>query len=141
MKKKHSAQSYLAEIVRKIETLPKVRDALLEIVNDINMMLVDGEERVLKGPRKNNTVRRSSRPRAKFLKEMPKGARSIRGIDKSYLFVPGLGMVSKTNNGKVRLLVQGKQNKGWNVVNSKGERIHLGVPMLEKRLPGVALGL
>jgi hypothetical protein len=141
------------------ELLPKLRDNLLEIVNQINMAL--NESRNPKAPRspfmgtgktskadagrmgglKAQAKRRKKiQPKAKFLDELPVGALNVQGIHHSYFFAPGVGMLSLVKDGRVRLLITPGQKSSWTVKDLKGERLFIGRAKLQERV-GRELGL
>ncbi len=137
-------------LVTQAESLPKLRDKLLGIVNEINSVLNDGRARGMgKGPRKSPSSRKPARPagtrkkrqpKAKFLDAMPPDSVNIKGIHKNYRFVPGLGILSMVKDGRIRLLLVPHEKASWTVKNSKGERLFLGRTTLQKKV-GMELGL
>lgn len=131
------------------ESLPKLRDKLLGIVNEINLVL--NENRNQKAPRspfmgagkqpaRPAGTRKKKQPKATFLDEMPDGAMNVKGIHHSYYFVPGVGMLSLVKDGRVRLLITPAERASWTVKNSKGERMFIGRASLQQKL-GMELGL
>lgn len=124
----------LESLALQLEALPKVRDALLEVVNEINVAL--DAKRPTRGldkkPRKASPRKSKKRRPAKFIEALPKNATRVRGVHRHYMWVPNLGMVSCVN-GKVRVLRMGT-NRCFNVKDSKGELMNLGIRVLEAKL-------
>ena len=144
---KTNNQAALMAMAIQADSLPKLRDSLLQIVDEINILLADGRKRgVGKGPRKSKGRRktrtalnrkasgkRGGLAKAKYLDKMPRAAMAIPGVSANYLFVPEVGVVSKTTNGKVRLLRLPK-TRTWGVKDKSGNRYFLTVPRLDKKL-------
>lgn len=115
------------------EQLPKLRDKLLAVVDEINSVLNDGRARgVGRGPRKFKGRKNPARTRkkkqrgAKFIDGMPPDAVAVKGVHENYRYSPATGSVmSFTKNGKVRLLVTPRKGGSWTVKNSRGERLFL----------------
>ena len=137
------------------ESLPKLRDKLLGIVNEINLVL--NENRNRKAPRstvmsKSDSGRmgglkaqakrrgRKKQPKANFLAAMPAGAVNVPGIHPSYHFVYGMGMLSLVKDGRVRLLLTPGAKSSWTVKDVQGERLFIGRAKLQERL-GRELGV
>ena len=137
------------------ESLPKLRDKLLGIVNEINLVLNEGRNR--KAPRSSKMSKsdsgrmgglkaqsarrgRKRQPKAKFLDALPAGAMNVKGIHHSYYFVPGVGMLSLVKEGRVRLLITPGAKSSWTVKNPQGQRLFIGRASLQERV-GMELGV
>jgi hypothetical protein len=122
------------------ESLPRLRDKLLGIVNEINLVLNDGKARGHSAPRKTSKAaagrmgglavqaahRKKKQPKGKFVAKLPSAAVNIRGVHKDYHFVPGVGVISLTKTGRFRLLITPRSSGGaWTVRKPSGERFFL----------------
>ncbi len=134
------------------ETLPPLRDALLELVNQINGVLKDGRDRgVGKGPRKfkgrkrnwkneyqlrkKRSAKKKGRRKAKFIEAKPKNTQRVPGVSKDYLWAIDLEtIISNANgNGRYRVLRMGS-NRCFNVRDSHGDPMNLAAGYLNKKL-------
>lgn len=140
MKKQPNPREAAMALATQAELLPKLRDEMLMLVNKINAALNTSSTSTKSATTKRKSPSKSRRTRkATYLKTMPAKAMPIPGVSKTYMFVPGLGIVSKTSNGKVRLLRLPATNT-WGLRTKAGERLFISVNTLAKKL-GMELGL
>lgn len=129
------------------ESLPKLRDKLLGIVNEINLVLNEGRNKrsAFMGTgkevtRKTAVTRKKKQPKAKFLDRMPDNAVSVKGLHSDYRFSPGLGLLSTVKEGRIRLLRVPHKKSSWCVKDPKGNRLFIGRDSLQVRV-GMELGV
>lgn len=136
----------LKQIGTKAAALPKLRDSLLKIVDDINQVLKGngyvrpaGRGRVAaRGkPRGNGGATRGMKMRKpKMIGELPREAVKIPGVSPNWMFLPGKGVISCASNkrGDWKLLGTPK-NRTWGVRAAKGnKRFGLSVNRLNEKL-------
>ncbi len=151
----------LSRISSQVDLLPRLRDGLAEIVEQLDEVLGSTElprprvtveqwdaekaprsiftkraERTKRTKTKRGAAGGKFQPAAIFIDEMPDDAVKIPGIHRKYLFAPGKGMLSMTSSGKIRLL-RLPPNKTWGVRKKNGERFALTLLRLRKKLPDV----
>lgn len=135
------------------EQLPKLRDKLLDLVNQINLALNEGRNRKAQtqktrspfmGTGEGLTTRGTPRkrkghkpgqpqPKPILLDTIPLNAREIPGVHTGFVWCQGLGMVS-TMGKQPRLLRLPGSTKCYGLKNRKGDRLFLGLPKLEELL-------
>jgi hypothetical protein len=134
------------------EQLPKLRDKLLDMVNQINMVLNEGRNRkapraqagtadlTTRGtPRKRRAGKRKGHPAGQpqpkplILEAVPQNAQELQGISTKFVWSQGMGMISLCGK-QPRLLRLPDSTKCYGLKDRKGNRSFLGMVKLEQLL-------